>query len=125
LLQAPDALWNALAQRQWQLLFTELRPLWSQARLVLFGHALLEKLAAPRKSITAHVLRVDPSVGGDLASWDHWLAGALDPRMLADGPFVPLPVLGVPGWWPANENPSFYLDAQVFRAAPAPRRKGQ
>jgi hypothetical protein len=125
LLQAPDALWNALAQRQWQLLFTELRPLWSQARLVLFGHALLEKLATPRKSITAHVLRVDPSVGSDLASWDHWLAGALDPRMLADGPFVPLPVLGVPGWWPANENPSFYLDAQVFRAAPAPRRKGQ
>ena len=125
LLQAPDALWNALAQRQWLLLFTELRPLWSQARLVLFGHALLEKLATPRKSITAHVLRVDPSAGAEPARWDAWLADVLDPGMLADRPFVPLPVLGVPGWWPANENPHFYMDALVFRPAAAPRRMRQ
>ena len=32
-------------------------------------------------------------------------------------PFLPLPVLGVPGWWPANENPGFYDDADVFRPA--------
>jgi hypothetical protein len=24
-------------------------------------------------------------------------------------------VLGVPGWWPGNEEPGFYDDAAVFR----------
>jgi hypothetical protein len=24
-------------------------------------------------------------------------------------------VLGIPGWWPANEAPQFYADAAVFR----------
>lgn len=124
LLQAPDALWNALVHRHWQSLFGELRPLWSQARLVLFGHALLEKLSTPRKSISAHVVRVDLAAGETLSRWDHWLAGAIDPQLLSDRPFVPLPVLGVPGWWPANEDPCFYGDAQVFRPL-APGRGGQ
>jgi len=30
-------------------------------------------------------------------------------------PFVPLPVLGVPGWWPANDDLAFYDDPAVFR----------
>ena len=30
---------------------------------------------------------------------------------------VPLPVLGIPGWWPANEDPDFYVDNRVFRPA--------
>ena len=34
--------------------------------------------------------------------------------------FAPLPVLGVPGWWPANESPAFYDDATVFRQAARP-----
>ena len=55
LLQAPEPLWDALRARDWARLFLTLRPLWAQARLVLFGHALLEKLTAPYKSITAHV----------------------------------------------------------------------
>ncbi|MFP5413283.1 MAG: DUF3025 domain-containing protein, partial [Gammaproteobacteria bacterium] len=23
--------------------------------------------------------------------------------------------LGIPGWWPGNEDPAFYNDASVFR----------
>jgi len=42
LLMAPDALWDALAAKDWQALFGPLRPLWHEATLVLFGHALLE-----------------------------------------------------------------------------------
>jgi len=57
LLQAPPALWQALEERDWQRLFVDLRGLWAQARLVLFGHALQEKLQQPRKAITAHVYR--------------------------------------------------------------------
>lgn len=119
LLQAPDALWHALLARDWTRLFVSLRPLWAQARLVLFGHALTEKLVAPYKSITGHVLRapVPLNLGHDLAAWDAWLAARLTAAELAAKPFTPLPVLGVPGWWPANEDPAFYADHQVFRPA--------
>ena len=120
LLQAPEPLWEALIARDWHRLFITLRPLWAQARLVLFGHALLEKLVAPYKSITAHVLRdpVPTSLGDDLAAWDVWLARQLSAPVLAAKPFTPLPVLGVPGWWAANDDPAYYADAGVFR----PRR---
>jgi hypothetical protein len=117
LLQAPDALWAALLARDWTRLFVDLRPLWAQARLVLFGHALTEKLVSPYKSITGHVYRVPVplSVGADITAWDDWLAGRLSAAELAAKPFTPLPVLGVPGWWPANEDAAFYADTQVFR----------
>jgi hypothetical protein len=120
LLQAPEALWDALLARDWARLFVDLRPLWAQARLVLFGHALLEKLVSPYKSITAHVLRepVPLALGDDLAAWDAWLAQTLHAPLLARKPFTPLPVLGVPGWWSANQDPAFYADTGVFR----PRR---
>lgn len=114
LLHAPEALWQALTARAWQRLFVELRPLWAQARLVLFGHALLEKLVQARKPITAHVYRVD-AAADSIEALDAWLAQDLSAEKLAGKPFVPLPVLGVPGWWPANEVPAFYDDAQVFR----------
>lgn len=117
LLQAPDALWEALLAREWTRLFVGLWPLWAQARLVLFGHALTEKLVLPYKSITGHVYRspVPPELGDDLAAWDRWLAARLTAAELATKPFTPLPVLGVPGWWPANEDPAFYRDVSVFR----------
>lgn len=99
LLDAPEPLFAALGARDWRALFVTHRALWRDARLVVVGHALLEKLVAPRKPITAHV----------------WRAGA-EP---GTPPFAPLPVLGVPGWWPDNENAVFYDDAEVFRP---PRR---
>jgi hypothetical protein len=113
-LQAPEPLWNALRARQWQRLFVELRPLWKDARLVLFGHALMEKLVSPRKPIVAHVYQAQAAMK-DIASLDAWLAQALQPETWAAKPFSPLPVLGVPGWWAANEEAAFYDDPQVFR----------
>ena len=32
------------------------------------------------------------------------MAADLSAGKLAAKPFVPLPVLGVPGWWPENED---------------------
>ena len=113
-LQAPDALWEALVAKDWQRLFVTLRPLWQQAHLVLFGHALLEKLVAPRKGITAHVYRAH-AAGHAIAAMDAWIAADLSADKLAVKPFAHLPVLGVPGWWSANRDPSFYADATVFR----------
>jgi len=102
LLDAPAVLLDALRARDWTTLFVTHRARWAQARLMLVGHALLEKLAsAPRKALTAHVLLADPR--------------ALDAAGWAAKPFTPLPVLGVPGWWPSNEDPAFYDDAAVFR----------
>ena len=117
LLQAPDAIWDALIAREWTRLFVDLRSLWGQTRLVLFGHALTEKLVSPYKSITGHVYRVPvpPELGDDVAAWDRWLAARLTAAELATKPFTPLPVLGVPGWWPANQDPAFYDDVSVFR----------
>ncbi|MDI1272974.1 DUF3025 domain-containing protein [Polaromonas sp.] len=116
-LSAPAPLWDALAGRHWQRLFIDLRPLWQQAQLVLFGHALLEKLVYPRKPITAHIYRAQPAMNS-IADLDAWVAADLSAERLAAKPFLPLPVLGVPLWWPENENFSFYDDSFVFR----PRR---
>jgi hypothetical protein len=78
---------------------------------------LLEKLVYPRKPITAHIYRAQPAMNS-IADLDAWVAADLSADKLAAKPFLPLPVLGVPGWWPENENFSFYDDSFVFR----PRR---
>ena len=114
LLQAPPTLARALTERDWNGLFTTHRADWADATLTVVGHALLEKLLRPRKAITAHV----------------WLLGAdedlhdVTTRLLRPGPplpgvkpWLPLPVLAVPGWCAANAQPGFYADPQVFRSA--------
>jgi hypothetical protein len=114
-LDAPDVLWEALVARDWRRLFVTERAAWREARLVVFGHALIEKLVQPRKAFTAHLLRA-PGAAPSLAIDDHEaMAAALDPAHLAAKPFVPLPVLGVPGWCSQNEKFSFYDDPLVFR----------
>jgi hypothetical protein len=114
LLRAPDALWNALLAKDWARLFGDLRGLWVESYLLLFGHALLEKLVLPRKSITAHVYRVYSAIDS-IAAMDAWVATSLNDEVLAAKPFAHLPVLGVPGWWAANETAGFYDDPTVFR----------
>lgn len=113
LLQAPPVLIDALQRRDWQALFVTQRAAWGEARIVLFGHALLEKLLRPRKGITAHVWVVPAACD----SMTQWLADSVTPQQLAAKPFLPLPVLGVPGWCAANASPDFYADAGVFRPA--------
>jgi Protein of unknown function (DUF3025) len=128
---APPELWDALIAMDWHRLFVTLRPLWQQARLIPFGHALLEKLVHPRKPITAHVYiaqfttknialkTMNTSEISDIAQFyslfDAWIAEDLSAEKLATKPFTPLPILGVPNWWADNENPQFYDDDTVFR----------
>lgn len=98
----PPEIVAAWREHDWIEMFVGLRSLWSRTRPRLVGHALLEKLAlVPRKELCAHVLLGDPL---ELAEHE-W----------ATKPFLPLPVLGVPGWWPANAEPGFYADHRVFR----------
>src|SRR5688572_24800457 len=98
ILQAPADLLNALRKRDWQTVFVTQRAQWQSARLAVFGHALMEKLMQPRKAITAHVWEVADLTDGALAS-------SLTVGRLLARPFLPLPVLGVPGWWHENEAP--------------------
>lgn len=110
-LQAPAALVDALAARAWRRAFVDLRGLWAGARLTLFGHALMEKLLlSPHKGITAHVWVVPDGEEAEGA-----LVRLLTPERLARKADFPLPLAGVPGWWPGNESPDFYDDATVFR----------
>jgi Protein of unknown function (DUF3025) len=125
---APPELWDALIAMDWQRLFVNLRPLWQQARLVPFGHALLEKLVHPRKPITAHVYIAQftiKNIANELINTpakiefysylDALIAADLSAKKLASKPFAPLPILGVPNWWEDNGNPQFYDDEAVFR----------
>jgi hypothetical protein len=117
-----DALVAALRGHRWQEAFCQRRQAFgAEAEVWLFGHALMEKLVAPRKAITAHTRVV---VAGDdyfaLApdarrTWiDRHVADALAAEPLSTACFTPLPVLGVPGWWPRQDD-EFYADTSVFR----------
>jgi len=120
---------DELRDHCWEAALFEKRALFGRdARLWLFGHALMEKLVAPRKAITAHVRIVfagDDYFALDDAGQRAWidalLAAQLRDEGLTTSGFTPLPVLGVPGWWPQQDR-DFYLDTGVFRPK---RREGQ
>ena len=114
LFASPD-MWEALQRKQWLELFVNQCEGWQHAQLVLFGHALLEKLSKPYKGITAHVLCVPmPELQND-NEVDAWLCQQLTPAFLKTKPYVPLPLAGIPGWWSGNEVPAFFEDKKVFR----------
>ena len=121
------ALVAALRGHRWDEAFCQRRDAFgSDAELWLFGHALMEKLVAPRKAICAHTRVV---TAGDAyfalapdarRAWiDQHVSVALTFEPLGTAGFTPLPVLGVPGWWP-QQDAAFYADASVFR----PKRAG-
>ena len=115
---------HALREHRWQqVLCREKREFDTDCAVMLFGHALLEKLVAPYKSLTAHVWTV-------LVEPEWWDKDEIERRNDIDrrvsesisrgftsADFCHLPVLGVPGWWP-GQDAAFYEDATVFR----PRR---
>jgi hypothetical protein len=113
----------ALRKHDWHSAFQAHRSLLAEHPPVLFGHALLEKLVSPYKSVVAHVFPVQSAmhsgvfsgVGGDLARLDEAVAQQLSAAALQPKPFAPLPVLGVPAWWAPNESADFYADRTVFR----------
>ena len=124
------AAWRA---HDWHGLFVTHRGAFARHWLpVLFGHALLDKLRAPYKSVCAHAWLInEPSLltaqpGTDAPFGPAWLARLdavvartlVEPGLRRDA-FLPLPVLGLPGWWCANDDPSFYDDRAVFRPLPA------
>ena len=116
------ALVDALRGHRWaEALFERREQFGRDVQLWLFGHALMEKLAAPRKAITAHtrIVAADAAyfeLGPEQQrAWiDRQVADELAGGDLNTASFTPLPVLGVPGWWEGQDD-AFYADAAVFR----------
>lgn len=116
------ALVDALREHRWVEALWDGRALFGKdAELWLFGHALMEKLVAPRKAITAHT-RVE-FAGSDYFALDGaarraWLDRRVAQSLAQDGLspacFTPLQVLGVPRWW-LGQDLAFYQDETVFR----------
>ena len=136
LVTTDSAIGEALANFDWQNCLVQPRGLWdnpmqpntnAKSAVYIFGHALLEQLIEPRKPLCAHtlILTVSPaffslSTPQRMAQLDQILAvklaeilqdEAVTPRV-----FSPLPILGVPHYWPDNADPSFYDDTFVFRS---------
>lgn len=123
------ALIHSLQQHQWHHAFVECRELWGTcAEAVMFGHANYEMMTAPFDGLTGKLLPVYVDASYFSQSWDaryayldeilyqhikeqHWLK---DNKQMS-----PLPILGIPGWWEANNDPSYYNNTDYFR----PKRK--
>ncbi len=125
LLSSDPARIEALRERRWTDFFLGAHePFAGKCKVWIFGHALLEKLITPYKAITAHVypLIVAPRVlalpcAERRARIDALAARAFDDN-LATRHFMPLPVMGIPGWC-GEQNGAFYADTDVFRPKPA------
>ena len=117
---------QALATRAWGELFVDRRTAVCRSmHFLTCGHAVLDRGRRPWKGLTARVLVlpveqtfVDLDRTARLAFVDEaaarWIEGEAAARLGTRG-LLHLPVLGIPGWWGANANPTFYDDPQVFR----------
>ncbi|MYM40406.1 DUF3025 domain-containing protein [Duganella qianjiadongensis] len=125
---AGHALVTALREHQWQTAFLDMRAHFGpDAQVWLFGHALMEKLVAPRKAITAHTRVVwadDEFFTLDHSGRRHWIDARVTQELaehgLSTADFMPMQALGVPGWWP-QQDAGFYGDTSVFR----PKRQSE
>ena len=110
---------------RWKELFWEhRRDVRRSMRFHVFGHAIYEKALEPHKGVTAKALIVDVAPGLLHAATERQLA-ELDTRaasyfaearaLASTRSLSPLPILGVPGWEPANEREDYYDDVSQFR----------
>ena len=130
---ARDDLSEILRQRQWETLFWQRRSeLPENMQFIVFGHSLYEKALKPYIGLTgkALILPVAASfltlpLSRQIIEIDRQMAEHfLNPNSLqATTELSPLPLLGVPGWWPENDRVDFYKTTRYFR--PAPTAKAQ
>lgn len=116
------ALLEPIERLDWRSLFVAGRAdFQTRIRPLVVGHALFESLLEPFVGITAKALPLlMPLLGApaaqERAAIDRWLAGEL-PGALRANRFLPLPLLGIPGWHPQQDE-AFYENPRYFR----PRR---
>jgi hypothetical protein len=98
-------------------------------RFYVFGHAIYEKALEPYKGVTAKALIVDAvpellqaPLERQLSEFDaraaDYFSGAQ--ALASTRTLSPLPILGIPGWEPANAREDYYDDPSHFRPGPSP-----
>ncbi|MGL5003054.1 MAG: DUF3025 domain-containing protein [Casimicrobium sp.] len=106
---------------QWKTMFVERRAEWlAHVRPILFGHGALEQLATNwHRGLTVKAQWAPLSPTSSMEEIDRYLATeiAADRVLCEDERRIPLPLLGVPGWFAENEDSVCYYDAGVFRPA--------
>ncbi len=111
--------------RRWKRMFVDFRSSWGrEIRAFIFGHGLYEQCLRPYVGLTGKAVHVTVQrkfFSLDLAQQYRRLDRILA-RRLADAvtlgsarDLLPLPILGVPGWHRANEEPRFYRHRGFFR----------
>lgn len=125
LVGSADARLSALLRNfRWKELFWARRAeVRSSMRFHVFGHAIYEKALAPHPGVTAKALILDlepvllEAPTERLARLDalaaEYFSGAQ--VLLSTRSLSPLPILGIPGWEPANEREAYYDDVSQFR----------
>lgn len=117
LIQCPDPLWSCLQAKKWTEAFITLRPLWQETKVMVFGHALLEKLVFPYTAMTAHAIRVPNNIAFDhdhTSSIDTFLTKYLTRECLQQKPYIPVQIFGIPEWHPQQDH-DFYNNTRIFR----------
>ena len=114
-----------LAQHQWQDAFHTHRQQWGKTvRAYVFGHANYEMLMRPHIGLTGKWLGIkvaDAFWQSSLSQQYGYLDGAVSEYAATEQSFrvkphfKPLPLLGVPGWWAANQQVDFYHNRHYFR----------
>ena len=100
---------------RWKALFWDERErLLRGMRILVLGHAVLERALAPWAGMTCKALFV-PASGDSDAHAARWLGELPDNATPRDLP--PIPVFGYPGWHPSTVAASFYDDERWFRRA--------
>ena len=122
ILSENDALRTMNQQHQWRDLFvTHRTDFIQQAHPILFGHGAMEQLGDQlpqvHRGLTVKALWLPLPVTTTLAQLDEYLAQRIvsGERLNEHERSIPMPVLGLPGWFAENEVPGCYDDASVFR----------
>jgi hypothetical protein len=109
------ALSASLMRRDWHAAMVEQRESWTNIGIHVIGHAVLEKLIQPWPGITAKCLCIELPPDTPVAQIDSAIAQCWQENPPSPMQLFPLPVLGIPGWWKANQDPAFYADTRYFR----------
>lgn len=109
---------------RWSSLFVERREQWGQSiQAFIFGHGLYQQCLVPRRGLTGKAIYIATRPrffaqckSAQYGQLDELLAQRIAGQLQTPRELLPLPLLGVPGWWPVNIDPHYYADEWYFRS---------